>query len=331
MRLCLSRLLILACLATSNGCLAKQLQRDGASSQEAISEIYTQQAMNNLIRARNNLPFVQLKYSALTVNDNDEISGAFAFTHAISDVTDLVTGALERTVGTTYAPAAAARRNRTMSFVADPETDQNFIYNQYIEFANTPGQFVVSDHPPTCPVHIHRRCGKKHYWVPEEAGQEFFNLVMNTAIKRGDAPAAPAAITVKIEAVTGEKKISPDENKKKDVWNAFVKFDKKIVPNGNATMVFNMDSGRTVKVDLYPHPDNVDSEGNPVAEGDPTDLMKIQWDKKKQDFGKADLVQRAVRIYSHDYPPEVVTPDPVLSRISSDLNQIRISVQGNRR
>ena len=40
--------------------------------------------MTNLIRAAHNMPFVQLKYSGLSVNDNDEYTGGFNFKHATS-------------------------------------------------------------------------------------------------------------------------------------------------------------------------------------------------------------------------------------------------------
>ncbi len=319
------RMLIVACLVMSNGCLARQLTRDGASSQGAMSEIYTEQAMTNLIRARSNLPFVQLKYSGLSVNDNDEYTGNAGFTRSISTVADLVTGALARTVGDSYTPNATAKRSRTMSFNADPVVTENDVYTSYINFANDPGLFCVSDHAPSCTVHIHRKCGKKHYWVPAEAGPAFFELVMKTAIMRGPetAPPIPAAYETTIREVLNPKAIAG-----RDATNATLLFDKEI-PNGNATMVFEMDGGRKVRVRLF----QVDHDQDKVkiSRGIKTKILDIQWSPKQDNFGVNDLVGKAVRIYSHDFPPEASAPDPVVRRIATDLNQIRVKVQNGGR
>src|SRR5262249_25586901 len=63
-----SSLMLLLCgtlLVAGPGCLARQFTRDGVSTQEAMADYYTEQAMANLILAKNNLPFVQLKYYGL--------------------------------------------------------------------------------------------------------------------------------------------------------------------------------------------------------------------------------------------------------------------------
>src|SRR2546426_6899290 len=67
--------ILLACVVLTGGCLARQVARDGANFRTAIEDMYTDQIMDNLIRAHNNLPFIQLSYSNMLVQDTDTASG----------------------------------------------------------------------------------------------------------------------------------------------------------------------------------------------------------------------------------------------------------------
>src|SRR5262249_10319193 len=159
-----------------------------------------------------------------------------------------------------------AKRSRTMSFNADPVVTENDVYSRYINFANDPGLFCVCDHPPPCAVHIHRKCGKRHYWVPVDAGPAFFDLVMKTSIIRGPESAPP--IQGPYEATIVEVR-NPEviKEKNRDIGNATLLFDKAI-PNGNATMVFDMDDGRRIRVHLWSV--NLDQDKNKIKRGQPT-------------------------------------------------------------
>src|SRR5207253_10264964 len=59
----------------SLGCQTSRLVREGTNGREAILELYTSQALDNLIRARNHLPFVQLAYHNISIQDVDSLSG----------------------------------------------------------------------------------------------------------------------------------------------------------------------------------------------------------------------------------------------------------------
>src|ERR1022692_702247 len=233
------RFVIVVGLAACNGCLAKQFKRDGASSQEAVSEIYTEQAMNNLVRARCNLPFVQLKYDAIAVNDQDHLTATGGFNQVFTAVRDIVLGAGTNTLANSYSVGGTADRNRIMSFTSAPITDQNDIYESYLLFANDPGLFCVSDHAPTCPVHLHRKYGKKHFWVPVEAGPAFLNLVMKTAIMRGPETLPPGFYAVEI---VGLPRLTQNPGAKEQ-WTGILEF-KPAIPNGDATLTFKLASGK---------------------------------------------------------------------------------------
>jgi hypothetical protein len=61
--------------------------------QHAVADIYTDQAMDNLIRARKNLPFVQLKFYQISVNDSDDysVSAGVTQTQLLSSFPGLLT------------------------------------------------------------------------------------------------------------------------------------------------------------------------------------------------------------------------------------------------
>src|SRR4051812_37197393 len=107
-------------LLCSLGCLGKQFKRDGTIAHEAIADMYTEQALSNLIRAYCNLPFVQLKYSDLLVQDQDTYTGNAGIDQTITTVRDLITPAFSRTLENAYSISGEVSRQRLMSFHADP-------------------------------------------------------------------------------------------------------------------------------------------------------------------------------------------------------------------
>jgi hypothetical protein len=130
------------------GCQAAQVAHDGKNVRQALLDIYTDQVMDNLIRAKSHEAFVQLAYRDLLVQDLDSFQGN------VSDVglsqqlknkgpTGLLTSAA-RTVTNTLTVGATAKRDKTMSFHADPITDKNDIYELYLAFALSPELFCVS-------------------------------------------------------------------------------------------------------------------------------------------------------------------------------------------
>src|SRR5436309_1189310 len=98
LRTCVVGLILLG----SVGCLGKQLARDGVAIHEAMIEIYTDQAMVNLIHARCNEPFVQLTFSKVSVNDKDVYKGNAEVDQTTSTARDLFVAAATRTLTNLY-------------------------------------------------------------------------------------------------------------------------------------------------------------------------------------------------------------------------------------
>jgi hypothetical protein len=307
----------LCCAACSAGCLGKQFARDGTQAQEAIADVYTNQAMDNLIRARNNLPFVQLKFYQINVNDSDDFSLAGNVNQTVVTVRDLFMASASRTLTNGSGLNGMADRRRVMALNADPVTDQNDVYERYLAFAADPALLVCDDNPPGFEVHLLRKWCKKYYWIPCEGGPAFLELVLKTALMRGPEPPPPAAYEVRIVQVINVVPVIM-----RDATNATLVFDKP-VPNGEATLIVDLDDGRRVRASLWQI--DKDDAGGRVRPGQPTTRLDIQWSPKKDGFTELNLQGRPARVYSRDYPPEAPVANPVLRKIATDVNQIKVN------
>src|SRR5690242_2608426 len=74
----LGRFALAAVALCASGCQATQMAHDGINFRQALLSMYTDQAMDNLIRARTNMPFVQLEYKDLLVQVTDQYFGELA-------------------------------------------------------------------------------------------------------------------------------------------------------------------------------------------------------------------------------------------------------------
>jgi hypothetical protein len=318
-------LVAFACLFSS-GCLSRQVAEDGKGLRHAVLDMYTDQLMDNLIRAHSDMPFVQLAYSGLTVQDTDQLRGEAAAGGHIdrtqeTGFTAAIARTLTRLTHHEFSVGGSAQREKQMSFTADPVTDQNDIYEAYITFAKNPALLVASDAPPPGPVHILKQCGKRYYWVPVEASQEFLALAMQTTFMRGPETAPPAAYERTILSL-GEVQTA----KEGDTINANLYFNEPL-PNGAATAVVILDDGRKVRLQLFPLSKTTDDK--PLREGEPTTRLRAQWSPKQAGFTDLNLKGRPIRIYSAEYPPEAATPSPALRPVVNELRRIRLNQSRN--
>src|SRR5579883_1279474 len=71
------------------GCLTNQVARDGRDLRQAVLAMYTDQAMDCLINAYENKPFVQVEYGKISVNDADTLKGSGSIADSSADVRPL--------------------------------------------------------------------------------------------------------------------------------------------------------------------------------------------------------------------------------------------------
>ncbi len=317
----------IAALTLFSGCYHTQVRNDGNQVRKALLEMYTDQAMDNLIRARNNLPFIQLNYHDLLVQATDQYTGTFTNTQTFAADRSLtfikLAASAMRTVGTNFSFGGTAQRQDLLSFKADPITDQDDIYDKYLAFARDPARFQVSDHAPRFPVHLMRKFQGCYYYIPCEYAQDFLELILQTTIQRG-FNAAPCAYQVTILSAMLDPTV-PLTGVGDDI-NAIIFFNTQ-VPNGSGRLIITLTDGRKVdlKVDYVP----IGPDGRALPRGKPTDRLQAQWNRQQKGFDVNNLRNARGQLYSDDYPPALSTIDPTAKRISANVDLIRANTSIN--
>jgi hypothetical protein len=319
------RAAVLLLVATSYGCQGVRLVREGEATRNAILDLYTEQAMDNLVRARCNMPFVQLAYRDIGVQDLDTLGASINDTYGdTNEVTRtglaIVTSAVH-TVSNSLMIGASQSRSKTLSYSAQPVTDQNDIYLDYLAFANDPGLLMESCVEPKC-YHVRRKCNGKWYWVPPEAGPVFLALVLKTSMMRGPELLPQPFYTRKIVDVHPLAEAS----EKREV--SIIEFDKTI-PFGDAMMDIKLDSTRDrLQLRSFGKQEiSVDEKKfDAVAEGTPSNYFKLTIPATNK-YRAKDLVGITVQVFSDKYPPKENGPSPEMQRLEDNVNSLDVNLK----
>jgi len=326
-------LLAACCCIANNGCLARQVARDGIGLRQALEEMYTDQVMDNLIRVVEHRPFVQLAYSGLSVQDFDKAGGnanggEVDFPHSsVFDASKAGILKFTRTAGVMgkYPVGLTGERDRTMTFKADPVTDQNYIYVAYLNFARNPALFMVGCQKPPGPVHICRRCGDKWYWVPAEAGPEFLQLVLTTSL----LPPHAAPTVYWDTTITGfAARLDANGAGLPNRWVVSLGKD---VPNDEGYLAVTPQGGRKVwlpveRVDMLPF--TADKKGggpNPGGPGAPTKILYTQFGPKTLAIDQLPgLSGAATQFYARNIPNLGFRQPADAQNVQDTLDSIRM-------
>ena len=180
---------LLLCLAFGialPGCAVRELRDDQDKIRCALLDLYTNQIIDNLIRASNGMPIIQLDYSnaqaSITVKETGSLSDSVATTRStVLNRAAAITSAITRTTLNTVMASSSADHSNQVSVVASPVITSNEVYDGYIAFLTLPGSLQVSAGPPPEGVaHICKKCGGQYYWVPAEFKREFLRLALLT-------------------------------------------------------------------------------------------------------------------------------------------------------
>ena len=315
--------LIFITLPIFGGCYRAQMRNDGNQVRSSLIDMYTDQAMDNLVRAHQNLPFVQLDFHDLLVQATDQYTGTFTNTQPFdasrsTTIAGTVSKTLMRSVGSMFSFGGTAQRQDLLSFKADPVTNQDDIYVKYLTFAKNPELFRVSDRKPNGNVHLMRKFQGCYYYVPCEAAPIFLDLVLRTTLMRGPDAAPPTSYPVTLLSADETSKVDPSGAD--DSINANLHFDTK-VPNGKGLLVVKLDDGRKVQlaVDLIV----LDANNKRVPEGSQTDTLQAQWSPIRLGFTTLNLKNSKGQFYSNDFPPDLTTIDTTTKQIKNNLESIR--------
>ena len=169
----LAALAVVLLVVAQAGCRSRQLANDQDQFRHALLGMYENQIMDNLIRAQNGLPFIQLDYTNITGTITDTGSGNIGFAPGSTDthVVDLIAKArsLTHTFTNTGTYGASGSRMSQLTVTANPVLDSAEVYNAYLAFLDKTGGLIRScDPPPPGSAHMIRRCDGVYYWVPAQ-------------------------------------------------------------------------------------------------------------------------------------------------------------------
>jgi len=120
---------VIAVAAMMSGCQASRLEQQGIDFREGLLNIYTEQILDNLIRAYNDVPFMQMEITEIFVQEFDEIGITGSFGETVTDArTLLLSGAssnqAQRMILTPWMLMGSTKRQGTINFKAKPVTNR---------------------------------------------------------------------------------------------------------------------------------------------------------------------------------------------------------------
>jgi hypothetical protein len=307
--------LALATCCLTTGCLSRQVHADGRNFRHALLEMYTDQVMDNLVRAHKEQPFVQLAYRALVITDTQTVKGNLGNEIDPSNNKSVVQGAAKiLAIGHAYTDhlffGGSGSLDRQMTFKSDPVTGKLDIYDLYAAYAHDPELFSCSDQDPGCAAHIKRKCGEKWYWVPTDAAPIYLQLVLRTTFMRGPDRPPPIYYSTTLVAVEPHPTL-------------VFRFDPK-VRNDDGHVIVTLADGRKVRFDVEKTLE--DEQGRPLPEaerqGGWTSFLLSTEKLEAKSVKLADLKGRPALYYSQNYP-NLGSRSPEDERLDAALSQYR--------
>jgi len=299
---------------------------------QALLEMYTDQVMDNLIRAKTGLPFVQLAYTNVQVQDVDSVMGNMQNTYTAasdraSNPANVITGVVRHFTNALQL-TGNAKRDRTMSLRADPVTDHNDIYELYLSFALNSEHFACTDKKPGCAVHVIRKCGKKYYWVPVEAAAAFQELCLKTTFMRGPETTPPPVYYDRTITNVMEYRRDPEDKEKNQPMTVYAALQlDQPVPNADGSVLATLADGRKIVLGVKQYSQRLPIDKDPLPpKGTPTKWLQTDWHPALTGYDVENLRNVKVRILLPEYPPPLQQPATELKNINDNLDQIRLNV-----
>ncbi len=250
-------ILVLVCGAALSGCAVHELHKDQDLIRSTLLDLYTNQVMDNLVRAANGMPIIQLDYNQAQANVTikNTVGGSESQAVTASNVFALPAASLmaTRTIMTTLMGNLSNENTNQVAVSASPVITSNEVYDAYLEYLTLPGSLMVScDPPPPGMSHLCKKYDGKYFWIPLSHRSDFFRLALLTTAQRGKALLPPDAfysVTVRNieEEREGQKGVQEKDGKIIDIpaktKYIVVLLDKEI-PNDSGTLVFDTDTSK---------------------------------------------------------------------------------------
>lgn len=322
---------ILLCGTVLPGCAVHELHKDQDLIRTTLLDLYTNQIIDNLVRASNGMPIIHLDYNQAQANVTimSNIGGSDSQAITSSNVLALPAASLmaTRTIMTTLMGNLGAANTNQVAVAATPVTTSNEVYDAYLEYLSLPGSLLVtSEPPPAGAAHLCRKSCGKYYWVPRAYAQQFFRLALLTTAQRGKSLLAPDPYyTVSIQSVE-RTRVAPSAP---DTTIVTLKLDKKI-PNDSGSLALTRDkpdgdgqAPATQFDDRYP----IMHHRGPRGE-DPSsdDLIEVSVNSDNvQAFMNRVKMSPGARVFLEHNQPKQPTTDDLLNRVNFQLQQIQFN------
>jgi hypothetical protein len=307
------------------GCAVAELRSDQDKIRTVLLDLYTNQIMDNLIRAENGMPIIQLDYTnataTITMSETANLNDCFTVNHG-STLTLLSAPSLvmARTAANVLTGCGGTSHSNQVALTATPVTTCNEVYDAYLEFLALPGSLCCSPNPPPeGAAHLCKKYGDQYYWVPAEYKRQFLGLALATTAqrKKGLGLQPIEYYEAKLQEIT-----SPKAEGKAGQANLTVRLDRK-VPNDCGRIEFVMDR-KTCSLDVSPYePSGSDRPAQ-------TDMLLVRFDRRglpAKVKAPSDLeLPLDVKLYLRHYRPVVQpTTADLLNHVTFQLQQIQFN------
>jgi len=306
------------------GCLTVlETRRDHDKIRTTLNTLYENQIIDNLIRAANGLPFVQIDYTnattTVTVNENGSLGG----TQTNSPNSASILGSALRFAhqfGSVWTYSVGGANSNQIALTANPVINSNEVYDAYLQFLANPGSLIVTcDPPPKDKAHICRKWEGKYYWVPIEYRFLFLKLALVTTSQRGKK-LQPVDDFFPVQV----KNVMFEQQGDRGLTFLTVKLDGD-VPSDNGQIEFTID-GKRVQYGVDQPPAPIEGPGPET-----TQVIRIQFNPRAgggligsvEDF-KARL-PLAGKLYLRNSHPQPPTTSNLLDQVRFQLEQIRLN------
>lgn len=325
------------------GCRTRKLQNDQDQMRFAIMDMYTNQIMDNLVRAYKGYPFVQMQYKNINGTINQSGDGS-------------INGSIPEGGRMNLGLGLGGTQRSQLTVTANPVIDNDAVYLAYVEFASDPEKFLCTPEPPphgAAHICVCRDDGN-YYWVPVDKSRDFLKLSLATTVmSKGGAIKIPESYTTTVVELMDLEDPKADKVLHIDDWVEIADYKKSkgmpdfmapnfavkvqfgdYIPAAEGTMEAKVnDKAYTFRLNRIVPTEN--PERGAAVEGQRTNFFKLSWSYgEDQEQGQipvapADLrnalVGQSVQVTIPQFRPGFGTTGEVLDAILNEMTLFRLN------
>lgn len=301
------------------GCRATQLGADQKGMREMILTLYEDQVLDNLVRARESRPMLQMDYSDIGGTIEQDASIEVDRTGERDNEAGKITKKL------TVVPKVTAAQKSQLTVKGEPVNSSPVIYDLYVDAAKDQKFLVALGPKDKMPKAVYRswKGEKATYYVPDEddCRARFLKLYLLTTVQRPDKVTVKVYFETTVDSVAKKDDIIGAKGKVEGHRLLLELHDKIINDSGEMTVTL---FGQAKHFSYKPDPD-----ADPGTETSKIVLVTSPMtDKEYQKFTK-ELADKPVKMKDDNYARgyDIKQRDP-LQTTNWELQRIRLDQFG---